>query len=234
VGIDRASKIDYIGYTFTKNKTKKHMINLDNADLVCSVDLTNLTYQELPVCHALYASQLYGTFFGVFGQFKTEPKKKNGKKVLVIKSLEFDILNYSGTVNIGFSTRVPSYANIDEIPTIYLGVRAGSEIMTKKILFNDPDFYVEKGVRKRIKIHRYLFPMEGFSIPTGDPSDLQTTPIPAGQMFDAEFYFRTGEYYFGQPSREGMAQVIDGRGKVPQPTTFPSLQCYESVVNLIY
>jgi len=210
------------------------MTNLSKADLVGAVELANKKNGKQPVYHAVYASQLYGTFFGVFGEFRT--KKAAKKDALEITRITFRILNYSGIVNIGFSTKQPNYVPDDDNATIYLGVRAGSEIYEKTIKFKKSHLVVEKNIRKRLVIQRVVFPAFGFVV--SGANDTPTSPkpqsIPSGQLFDREFYSRTGLDWFCEPTREGMSLINDGKGVVPLPIAFPSPRCVGGNVNLIH
>jgi hypothetical protein len=79
---------------------------------------------------------LYGTFFGVFGQFTLEPgtEKEDTRKVI---SLHLRILNLQGVLNIGFSKANPVYdvvvRNRKEVDVIRMGVRGASGIQDKTL-----------------------------------------------------------------------------------------------------
>lgn len=58
----------------------------------------NLANQE--DYQAIYASQLYGTFFSVFGKFTCQSV---GKDEYTLDKIEFKIINYKGVINLGIS-----------------------------------------------------------------------------------------------------------------------------------
>ena len=127
---------------------------------------------------AIYASQLYGTFFGVFANFNVEKfvdsDGKTDKNKLIITKINFTLINYKGEKNIkiiqpfksaeyfhddiikGFSIELIVQHTVDAKP-IQRGVELDlSEFFpkTKGAVINKGDYF--RVVRKLIKMNNQV------------------------------------------------------------------------------
>jgi len=184
------------------------------------------------VYHFLYASQLYGTLFGVYGKFSFSEND------LKVTGVDLQLLNYSGVMNIGFCGVMP-----DDIPDdiagkppkehIYFGVKGDSPLRSIYVEIRDhvsgasDSIQMVKGVHQRIKFCRLLYPLNGFNMDPGYGTDLTLpVPIPNSQFFDSEFHYRSGTDFYNSAVRPGMQGY--------KPITLVSVRCIQSNVNLIY
>src|SRR6266496_6182820 len=111
--------------------------NIDDFEYSCGVNL-NYTEAEIdgkkkPVYHFVYASQLYGTIFGIYAKFEPDPEYKG--KNYAIKTISFKLINYKGSINIGLTG---NYEWDDENTTLYFGLRGASVTTEDKFKFDLP------------------------------------------------------------------------------------------------
>jgi hypothetical protein len=212
------------------------MPNIETLDLVTSVNLRHIKSPENPhengdpkdCYHFLYGSTLYGTLFGVFGQFETRPI--SGSDDLHVVSLTMEILNYQGALNIGFSTANPKYIETTKEKVVHFGVRAGSGRKQAPVAI-DPWIKVKKDERTRLLFNRVVYPMTNFTVGT-NPSQQLGVPNQADMYFDSEFHYRSGGDHFHQFARGGMSQTQDGPGDVH--ALIPSIRCIQGVASLYH
>ncbi|MEQ9300910.1 MAG: hypothetical protein RIF33_20215 [Cyclobacteriaceae bacterium] len=120
---------------------------------------------------ALYASQLYGTFFSVFGKFTCE---EIAEKEYTLKKIEFKLINYKGLLNLGI-TDVKGFFEEGKEPLINIEVQAlGGQTCYE---YGCPGIKVKKD--QLLLIERTLRRMHNNRGLYGD-------------VFDEEFYFREG------------------------------------------
>jgi hypothetical protein len=186
--------------------------------------------------HFIYGSTLYGTPFGVYGQF--DSVAKDGGAALQVTGLTMRILNYQGVLNIGFT---------DEAPPVYIKVEKDEKVVDRIIRFGvqgasgkentfidltPSQLIVKKGERVRLTFERLLIPLAGFTA-LGDTRVQLPAPKQTDALFDTEFRYRNGIDHSPQIIRDGMKQ--------PDPVTVdnmaggsPQFRCLTSTVNLLY
>ncbi len=151
-----------------------------------------LSPEENQRFQAIYASQRYGTFYGLYGKFNIE---KRGKKTLLHR-IDLKLLNYKGILDISIETDEDSVA-IDEkakelnrnIPVILLKVKVKAKIQ-------DPNYESYVQPPKPIEITPGTF----FSvitdvIPMGFNKDEDRKGAYLGGVFDNEFFYRDGNSF---------------------------------------
>ena len=190
-----------------------------------------------PVFQFVYASQLYGTLFALYGRFSII--ESPDRSTCTVKDVRLSLYNYVGTINMGFTADQPVFAESEEEgPQIFFGVR-GTSMLREKIVSFPPDFIIKKGERAKLTFNRILYPLPDFSYePTEDRVTDQPLceDIPNTAVFDSEFQGRSGADYFNNPLRPGMAgheeltveAVRDGRLKIA------SIRCTQGIVYLVY
>ncbi len=149
-----------------------------------------LTPKESNRYQAIYASQQYGTFYGLYGKFDIE---KKGKKTF-LKRIDFKLLNYKGILNMSLEGNPDSIIvdekakeTIREIPVVLVKVQLRAKVQEPKY-----DDFIEFIDPIRIKKNMY-FSVLGEVLPLNenDTTD-ETDPAFCGGVFDDEFYFRDG------------------------------------------
>jgi hypothetical protein len=229
----------------TKGNYKRNPIDLAEADLVTCVDLKNTdlkdpsdrTAQPKEVFHGIYASQLLGTLFGIYGKFYTDDQKKKG--CCLVKGVYLKLINYKGIINIGFTTPKMTIKLTDNV--INFNVQGLKNISEMEIIFDEP-IEVERGSFKRITFNRIAMALPGFEPDLSSQSSInklsvpKTSAVPNMPYFDTEFHYRDGIDYYDQVLRPGMygykAPTI-GTASSTQQEIF-SLRCIQSNVNLVY
>lgn len=207
-------------------------IDWEKTDLVTCVEL-NYKEPDNPssyndVYHFIYASELYGTLFGIVGKFTFS------KETLKVTGVDLQLLNYKGVMNMGFcflrSGDVPASRKLEDI---YFGVQGGSLTPNIYIPITDPEtgqpseIQLEKGIRKRLVFNRILYPLNGFDHEIGSsPDEKLSIPIPNSQFFDTEFKYRDGIDYYSQQVRFGMTGF--------EEYNLITKRCVQSNVNLLY
>jgi len=231
------------------SKKKKTPIDWYKNDFVTCA-LLNYNKPDDPnltdVYHFVYASQLYGTLFGIYAKFTTSPSPPGGPTTDVTH-VYLELLNYEGVVNIGF-TGVPYFCpkslRKNETDTIFFGVQAG--IVNPSIDF-DINIKLSQGKHTRLKFVRFLYPMVDYmfkkNIRDKQVPDkalkTQTTPsqMPDSVFFDTEFQTRSGVDYFNRVLRQGLAEDPDLSVKdlaINYLKKLITIRCTESNVNLLY
>lgn len=130
--------------------------------------------------HLIYASQLYQTFFAIFGAFKIE--KKENKNHLTRMALI--LINYKGFINLGITGL--SKPQIDEKDKIkfYIKVKAGeNSTVLQEFNFEKDSVPIED--QQEICFERILEPFVKGPNQTG---------MIDNYIFDSEFYERDGLY----------------------------------------
>lgn len=207
-------------------------------NMITTVDLHYFEDEEhKPVFQFVYASQLYGTLFALYGRFSIIEAPDQSS--CTVKDVKLSLYNYVGSINMGFTADQPVFVEDEEKgPQIYFGVRGTSMLREKTVLFPE-GFTINKGERQKLTFNRILYPLPDFTYePTQDrvmdqplDEDVPNTPV-----FDSEFQGRSGTDYFNNPLRPGMAgheeltmeAVRDDRLKIV------TVRCTQSIVYLIY
>jgi hypothetical protein len=212
--------------------SKSKPIDWEKTDLVTCVDLK---YREPDdrenyndVYHFIYASELYGTLFGIVGKFTFS------EETLKVTGVDLQLLNYKGVMNMGFCYLRPSDIPASrKLEDIYFGVQGGSLRPNIYIPITDPktgqpsEIQLERGTCKRLVFNRILYPLCGFDHEIGSfTGEKLSTPIPNSQFFDTEFKYRDGIDYYNQPVRFGMTGFEEHE--------LITKRCVQSNVNLLY
>ena len=199
-------------------------------ELITSVDLSYEGQSGKPVFQFLYGSQLYGTLFGIYGNFKTV---KNGNDML-IKEIDFQLINYKGMINIGFTPNKIVY-NDDADKIFYLKVQEMQTERKHRCKLKDP-IKITSGNRMPITFHRIVYPLQGFEFPV-DESGVKTGGIRERdvnrnmKLFDVEFNYRDGTFLRDRNHQKGMyGEDIDPEKRM----LLASPRCHQSYVNLFY
>ncbi len=211
------------------------MSNFDNLDLVTSVELRNTGTLAKPVYHFIYASQLYGTLFGIYGRF--EGIEINSGGAYQIEKISLKLLNYKGVINIGFTNDSLGWNLIDDNNgSMDFHIIGMSTDIDKQFTFTKP-LIVTKGIRFGLVFNRILVPMNGFERGSfGPPEDasgrLRQAP-PTSPYFDTEFNERDGVDFYNRELKQGLLGYSPPSGQTQQ-YTLVSPRCIESNVSLIY
>ncbi|NVJ63442.1 MAG: hypothetical protein HWD84_04345 [Flavobacteriaceae bacterium] len=148
---------------------------------------------------AIYASQLYGTFFSVFAKFTCQNIQSDH---YIIEKIDFKLINYKGVVNLGISNVQGVFDVIDD------------EGNQRKL--------VNLEVQGLNSNDEFEFNCSGLSLPKNDLFILQRTLKPMhnhGSAIDNSVF--DDEYFY----REGLADATDGflhREPKPQSTFNPN------------
>ncbi|NVJ46013.1 MAG: hypothetical protein HWE07_02765 [Cytophagia bacterium] len=127
---------------------------------------------------AIYASQLYGTFFMVFAKFTCEYSSE--KKAYIMQKIDFRLVNYKGLINIGIKSVQGIEKRVDLKNNQYNLVRL--ELQGLKTDSKDKSL-----------------PCSGFELKQGDCLVIDRTTVKMHNgtalnqnVFDEEFYYRHG------------------------------------------
>jgi len=166
---------------------------LEHAGNIVLAETLNDTFQNI------YASQNYGTFFGVFGKFKFN---KTSKK---IQELTLQIINYKGLINLEFvDYSLIQYENAAEDNIIELSVSLKGSLRTsgkEELSISQEDLNaLDLNAVDYFIINKSLKALNGDSQEEVDArvmngsnqSDLPLDPMSNG-VFDEEFYYRNGK-----------------------------------------
>ena len=211
-----------------KSSSDLPLPNINTPKLRTTVDLS-VPYEE-EVFQFIYGSQLYGTSFAVYANFKHEPNPE-GEGVLITQ-IDYKLINYKGIINLGFWG--------DNVPYIPAG-NASNFMFNVKGLHVNPELSVsyESAVNKKgsdakpkvilkdksvVVYNRTLVPQNVF-----EEAAAGMTGKSQGQtFFDEEFVYRDGYYEAPKEKREGHeGHVIP----VPPDTQLmASPRCHQSFV----
>lgn len=132
----------------------------------------------------VYASQIYGTFFGIYAKFDI---RKDGTRAM-LKKIRFRIINYKGVINIGITGIKTTYKNPNNNPRRVIEFTIKLQGLRNPLLdfiYNPKDNteFLESG--HKLKVGRLLESFVG-----KDRNDLFNSR--GNGAFDEEFYFRDG------------------------------------------
>jgi hypothetical protein len=132
---------------------------------------------------AVYASQRYGTFFGIFAKFNIQ---KTGKAT-ILHHIDLELINYKGILNLSLVSAeidVNAREKNRDIPVILLKVYVMAKIdsvETEQQVILDKPLSIQKGM---------YFSVISETIPlSGSPK--KNAPFVKG-LFDDEFHYRDG------------------------------------------
>ncbi|RIV72105.1 hypothetical protein [Flagellimonas aequoris] len=208
------------------------MEHFEKKHLVTSVDLGYFENEEKPVYHFIYGSQLYETLFGVFAKFQLETV--NEGESYLLKKLTILLMNYQGTINLGFTSHK---LHFDGNHNVYFAVRGGRKRFKKDLNFEKP-IELKKGERFPLIFNRILYPLPGFSFDidernSRDNSKPLKVKIPRTRIFDTEFQYRNGVDYYDKELRPGMLGFNGiSMESLKNSHPFPSPRCHQSNVSL--
>lgn len=136
---------------------------------------------------AIYASQRYGTFYGLYGRFNIE---KRGRKTF-LHGVDLKLINYKGILNISIETDPDSVALDEKAKEMNRGINVILLKVKVRAKIQDPNYESSLRLMNPIEIKRGTF----FSvitdvIPVGGHKDIKAPFI--GGVFDNEFFFRDG------------------------------------------
>ncbi len=132
---------------------------------------------------AVYASQRYGTFFGVFAKFNIQKKGTS----IVLYHIDLELINYKGILNLSIvSAEIDGFAREKnrDIPVILLKVYVMAKIdsvETEKQVVLDRPLVIQKGMY--FSVISETMPLSG--------SEKKNAPFVKG-VFDDEFHYRDG------------------------------------------
>lgn len=219
------------------------------SEILTSVDLT---HEPGEAYHFLYASQLYGTLFAVYGKFQCTLDKDAKPETLTVGSIDLKLINYKGNINLGFSSTTKDNkpfntlykendASANGKGAIYFEVQAmSSELETTVNLFKP--ITIKKGKNHNMIINRILTPMDGVRFEPGDMD--YSLQDPNGKsynqqstVFDSEFKYRNGDAYFDKLPQAGMYGNLWALDLLKQAEVDPvvaSPRCHQSNVYLVH
>ncbi|WP_271782023.1 hypothetical protein [Aquimarina algiphila] len=200
------------------------------------LELTN--NEKEPRIQATYASQLYGTFFGVFSRFYVQARK--GSNDRVVNKIKFFLVNYKGEKNLKIITPFdkPEESDKDDFPpgwVIDLKVQHNIDALpiqenveldltrffpkTNGMVVKDGDF---------ITLFRVLIPMNGH-IATDCKQPWVDRAFNNG-VFDSEYFKRDGYYVNKRKEFEYSKDTFMGN----QSGSYPSLNCVPSINKITF
>ncbi|WP_438709974.1 hypothetical protein ACSTS3_11240 [Aquimarina muelleri] len=155
----------------------------------------------------VYASQLYGTFFGIFVKFKTSNLDRINKSCTV-EAAEFMLVNYSGEINLGIvdiekdkieykNFRVLNMdGTISDLQCLNFDITVKGLEESFKPYPVKVDLQINKEKHKNIylRVNRKLRPLHHSTsndgkFPANEPHAVKN------QVFDSETYNRSGVFY---------------------------------------
>lgn len=167
---------------------------------------------EFSSIQAVYASQLYGTFFGVFASFHVEESQQDSK-VRILKKIDFYLINYKGTLNMSIidnfdDPEAIQDANIEGfLIKLKVGHHSESRAYQEKVTLDLEPYGGGLEFRENnfLNIERKLIPLAGegslLEIHESDSEEVIREKIKYNReksfhngLFDSEFFERDGKY----------------------------------------
>jgi hypothetical protein len=148
-----------------------------------------LSPEENDRYQAVYASQQYGTFYGIYGRFQIE--KKQGETFL--HRIDLKLINYKGMLNMSMDTELKIDPNAKELlrnlDVILLKVKVRAKLQ-------DANYESSHSFRDPIRIHKgTYFSVISELIPLCGTKDPKKMTHEVGGVFDNEFYYKDGMSY---------------------------------------
>lgn len=199
------------------------MADFNQIKLATTVDLNYEFDGNKPVYHLIYASQLYGSVFAIYGRFEGN---KNENSYSVTK-ITLALLNYKGIINIGFTENDFRWENIQGEDNFFFGVRGTSIKVDHPVLIENP-LVVRKGIALPLILNRTIYPLPGFEDYLNEGPGQQTVVPPILPFFDTEFNDRDGLDFYNQDLKPGMLGYDGSYSLIASP------RCIQSNLRLIY
>ncbi|MFY0631122.1 MAG: hypothetical protein JXR05_12130 [Flavobacteriaceae bacterium] len=144
-----------------------------------------LSPEENDRYQAVYASQRYGTFYGIYGKFKVE--KLNGK--ILLHRIDLKLINYKGVLNMSMNKELEVDENAKELIRNLYVVLLKVKVQAKLDDSNDESHYI---FEKPLPIHKgTFFSVVSELVPLCGTKGSEMEPEVCG-VFDNEFYYRDG------------------------------------------
>lgn len=233
---------------------------LEDSYLVGCVDLNNCDFIEVTdnqgkktkkeVYQAIFASQVYGTFFVIYGKFLTDKTSKAG--CCFVRGVKMKLVNYKGLINMGFTKRkittntLSAAANgkkskgsknlqVTKAIKVEFEVRGFNTNYEMEIEFTKP-IDVSEGTFKEIEFQKKLIALsKSFAIQPDSQDTISNAlkkpllqSIPNEPFFDTEFHERDGVDYYDNILHPGM----DGYREFGKEAF--TIRCITSKVNMVY
>lgn len=180
---------------------------------ITTVDLTIPHIDN--VYQFLYASQLYGTLFGIYGRFDC---KKESADNCSVRNINFRLINYKGCVNIGFEKIELKEKDKDRDDKLTINLHVKPLVKMDDMNLDRP-FSIANNTE--IIVQRWVIPYDSKLVT--NPENKKGERSRDSIFFDTEFNFRDGYYEVGAPERAGQVGVRLG---------IASPRCHESNVKI--
>ncbi len=152
----------------------------------------------------VYTSQVYGTFFSVYAKFNLDPNQStysnqvSGKSVFYVESIDFEVINYKGLINIGLvDVILPSHymnevnqtlteENQDTIKVFNLVMRGMGGLNERGSINGIPKTSLKKELGMEITSDDLMYFKRTLKRLHHDDREV------GNGIFDEEFYYREG------------------------------------------
>lgn len=155
-------------------------------NLISSVNLSNNKSGEIG--QSIYSSQLYGTFFMIYGVF--DASFDESANIYVINSIHLKIMNYKGITNLAITKAfIISNKNEDGTEEYQLKV----EVQAKVIDENNSEIFLVDNSKNLIIKKEDTIILERFLKPMHQVNEEENFSALKNGVFDEEFFYREGE-----------------------------------------
>lgn len=157
-------------------------------NLITSVNLNNENSAEIG--QSIYSSQLYGTFFMIYGVF--DASFEENTNTYEINSIHLKIMNYKGIVNLAI-TKAFIITHVDEDGTeeyrlkVEVQAKLGSDENSSELFLVEDSKNLKIQKENKIILERYLKPIHQIN-------DEKDFPALKNGVFDEEFFYREGDF----------------------------------------
>jgi hypothetical protein len=160
-------------------------------------------------CQFLLASQVYSTFFGVYGKFEVE----NGGTQTNLKKIDFRLINYKGLINIGIDHITHTYDSPNKELQFVLHLK-GLMPLFQDFPYPFPDNGIVLSSDDKITFERKLKTF------IQNPEGINEEVFTSG-AFDEEFYFRDGLFPIKAPISDLEDRIEDEQSRPKIGTRCP-------------
>lgn len=144
-----------------------------------------LSPEENDRYQAVYASQHYGTFYGIYGKFTVEKQKD----IIFLHRIDLKLINYKGVLNMSMSKELEVDENAKELIRNIRVVLLKVKVQAKLDNSNDESHYI---FEKPLEVHKgTFFSVVSELVPLCGTKGSEMEPEVCG-VFDNEFYYRDG------------------------------------------